>query len=71
MMNYVAIRAQGTREYWDAVALLAKLQGTSIAALVKRAVDTAYGEQLRLLDDLAANGVANQQQEPQAEVEHA
>lgn len=69
-MDYVAIRAQGNREYWDSVALLARLQKSSIAALVKRAVDIAYGEELALLETHAASGVANQLQEQQG-AEHA
>jgi hypothetical protein len=71
MAEYKPIRAHGSDEFWNEVALLAKLRGTSLGALVEDGMKIAFGEQLALLKSRSASGVANQQHEPQPEITHA
>jgi hypothetical protein len=51
-METTNIRAHGSRDYWDRVALYARIHRTSIAALVKDAVDKTYGTRLLEVDPL-------------------
>lgn len=51
-MDSTLIRAHGDRDYWDNVAILARWQKTSTAAMVKEAMDALYGDMLAKLEPL-------------------
>lgn len=73
-MKTTSIRAHGDRDYWDKVALLALRKRTSVAALVKDAVDRAYGDEIETAATLflPANGAETHQFAPvELEVDHA
>jgi hypothetical protein len=46
------ISLRGDREYVNALAVLAKREGTSIGVLVRRALDEKYGESLQSISAL-------------------
>lgn len=71
MPEYKPIRAHGSDDFWDTVALLAKLRGTSLGALVEDGMKIAFGQELALLKSRAASGVDNSLHNVQAEADHA
>ncbi len=72
-MDSLVIRAHGDREYWDKVALLARLNRTTSAAMIKIAMDSTYGDLLSSLPPfLSGDHVADQQRSNiEAEADHA
>lgn len=71
MAEYKPIRAHGDAEFWDAVAVLAELRGTSLGALVLDSVKIAFGKELALLKTRAASTVVSTLQELQPDTDHA
>lgn len=72
-MDSTLIRVQGNRAYWDNVAILARLRRTSVAALVKDAVDALYSEKLNGIEPLflQENDAIQQHSNDQMDSEHA
>lgn len=74
-MESTHIRAHGDRAYWDDVALLARLQKTSLGAFVKDAVDKLHGDDLAKVRQVSPlflpDDVANTQQKDMSEAAHA